>query len=59
MGAERMIATPVESIAVFPTVTPAVAVLLGRLILADKLCWVDQDLPDSLLCPRYLFRTPC
>ena len=59
MGAERMVATPVKGIAVFPAVTPAVAVLLGLLALADELLWVDQDLPDALLCPRNLFWAPC
>ena len=58
MGAERMMATPVKGIAVFPAVTPAVAVLLRFLALADKLLGVDQDLPDALLCPRHLLWAP-
>ena len=59
MGAERMISTLVKGIAVFPAVRTTVAVLLGLLALAHKLLWVDQDLPDALLCPRNLFWAPC
>ena len=59
MGAERMIPTLVKGIAVFPAVSPAIAVLLGLLALADKLLWVYQDLPDALLCPRNLSWAPC
>ena len=58
MGAERMIPTLVKGVAVFPTIAPTVPVLLRLLTLADKLLWVDQDLPDALLCPRNLFWAP-
>ena len=58
MGAERMIPTLVKGVAVFPAIAPAVPILNRLLTLADKLLWVDQDLPDPLLCPPNLFSAP-
>lgn len=59
MGAERMVPTLVKGVAVLPAVAPAVAALLRLLVLADKLLWVDQNLPDPLLRPRNLLWAPC
>ena len=53
-----MVFALVKRVAVLPAVAAAVAVLLRLLVLVDELGGVDQDLPDSLFRPRYLFGAP-
>ena len=58
MGAERVLATAVKGVAVFPAVGATFIVLIGRSGLVDKKVGSEQNVPDPLLCPGNLRRAP-
>ena len=58
MGAERVLATAVKGVAVFPAVGATFIVLIGRSGLVDKKVGSEQNVPDPLFCPSNLCRAP-
>ena len=58
MGAERVLATAVKRVAVFPAVGATLLVLIGRSGLVDKKVGSEQNVPDPLFCPGNLRRAP-
>ena len=58
MGAERVLATAVKRVAVFPAVGATLLVLIGRSGLVDKKVGGEKNVPDPLFCPGNLRRAP-
>jgi len=58
VAAERVLATAVKRVAVFPAVGATFIVLIGRSGLVDKKVGSEQNVPDPLLCPGNLRRAP-
>ena len=53
-----MVLALVKRVAVLQSVAATVALLLGLLLLVDKLGRLDQELPDTLFGPSQLW-APC